>query len=109
MSGTLTSQGQGGAFVTTTDLTSPDALMIHVGNNKNKLFGTTPKYVYEIEVPPGGLAKDLTEVPPRPTNANIQPNTPGVRITRMWEVRWTYDPAKGFEVPTLVEVPIPGR
>jgi hypothetical protein len=65
------------------------------------------KYVYEIDVPPGGLKTDLTELPPRPTNFNISPNTPGVKITRMWEIKWSYDPTKGFDVPTLVEVPIP--
>jgi hypothetical protein len=109
MSGTPTSEGQGGTFVTSTNLADRDALMRHIRDNKNKQFGDQPKFVYEIEVPPEGLQTDLTEVPPRPTNWNIQPNTSGVKIVRMWEVKWILDPQKGFEVPILVEIPVPGR
>ncbi|GIW82858.1 MAG: hypothetical protein KatS3mg105_4665 [Gemmatales bacterium] len=100
--GTLTSPGAGGTFVTRTDLTDPVALQRHIFDNVPP--GSTPRYVTEIEVPTPGLRVDPTELSPAPTNAWVAPNTSGARIRRVWEIRWVNDPAVGYERPVLVPV-----
>jgi hypothetical protein len=100
-SGTLTSRGAGGTFVTETDLTNPSALEIHVRSNVPP-GGEPPSFVSEIEVPARGLLPDPTEGA-RPGNWWIAPDTPGAKVVNSWEVQWVPDP-RGFEVPVLVPV-----
>jgi hypothetical protein len=104
--GVPTPRGVGGTFVTTTDITNPRALELHL--QRNVPPGSMPRYVTEVEVPPQGVRIDPTEPRIILQNGWVAPNTPGARVVRVWEIRWVQDP-RGFDVPTLVEVPLTGR
>jgi len=85
------------------DITNPVALSTHI--QRSLPLGTTPKYVAEIEVPTQGLRPDPTgDV--RPYHGWIAPDTPGVKIVRLWKIRWYYDPSIGYAVPVFIEVPV---
>jgi len=101
--GIPTPKGVGGTFVTTTDISNPQALDLHIQRNVAP-GGTMPRYVSELEANPTAVLADPTEAPLTFENGWIPPNAPGVSVVKVWEITWANDP-RGFPVPVLNKVP----
>jgi len=79
-----------GTFVTSADVTDEVRLLEHIRRNvppaPRRPAGELPRYLTEIQVPPGSVLPDPTVplVPGSPTGW-LPPNAPA-RITRVWEI-----------------------